>query len=280
MNIHALNPYIRHGSPSRIRPPLHINTRIILDYELLYVESGEFLLKYAGRDYSCTTGSILLICPGIPHSFHFLTQPVSQPNIHFDLCFDGFSEKVYISYHNYDTLPSHHRSLIRENMFPELAVSPFITIRDREFFLDAFYKIIFAENIHSLSCRIEMLRLLQMILSENPSKIQPLTAPAADTPQQIRAYIDSNFQHNISLTSLEQMFGYSKYYIERLFKQAYGESVIHYYNRKRMEAATELLGKHSVTDVAQKLGFSSVYAFSRAFRTYFGISPTGYNNSR
>ena len=44
MNIHEINPYIRHAAPSSIHPPLHINRRIILDYELLYVESGEFIL--------------------------------------------------------------------------------------------------------------------------------------------------------------------------------------------------------------------------------------------
>jgi len=274
MNIHEINPYIRHAAPSRIHPPFHINRRIILDYELLYVESGEFILEYADSTYTCSSGDILLICPNIPHSFHIPKETISQPNIHFDLSYDGLSEKLYISYQDFDSLPSSHRSLIRANIFPSLSTLPFLRINDREAFLKDFYEVISANDVHSLTCKIAFLRMLQMILAENQAVISGSSYPSHNTVQQVKAYIDANYQHKISLSTLEQLFGYSKYYLERMFQKNYNESIIHYYNRKRMESAPLLLKDNTVTDVAQMLGFSSVYAFSRAFRSYYGASPT------
>lgn len=274
MNIHEINPYIRHAAPSSIHPPFHINRRIILDYELLYVESGEFQLGYGDSTYTCVAGDILLICPNVPHSFHITTQAISQPNIHFDFSYDSLSEKLYISYQDFDVLPLSHRSMIRANIFPELSTLPFLRINDRESFLRDFYEIIAANDIHSLVCKSTFLRMLQMILSENQSTISSSSYTSHNTIQQVKAYIDANFQHKISLYSLEQLFGYSKYHLERMFQKNYGESIMHYYNKKRMEAAPLLLKEHTVTDVAQMLGFSSVYVFSRAFRSYYGTSPT------
>lgn len=280
MNIHEINPYIRHAAPSRIHPPFHINRRIILDYELLYVESGEFILEYGDSTYTCASGDILLICPNIPHSFHIGTQPISQPNIHFDFSYDSLSEKLYISYQDLDSLPSAHRSLIRANIFPTLSSLPFLRINDQQAFLKDFYEIISANDVHSLSCKIVFLRMLQMILAENQAMISGSSYSSHNTVQQVKAYIDANYQHKISLSSLEQLFGYSKYYLERMFQKSYNESIIHYYNRKRMESAPILLKDNTVTDVAQMLGFSSVYAFSRAYRSYYGISPTQHKTSR
>ena len=36
----------------------------------------------------------------------------------------------------------------------------------------------------------------------------------------------------------------------------------------------ELPQSKSVSDVAQELGFSSIYVFSRAYKNYFGYAPT------
>lgn len=280
MNIHEINPYIRHAAPSSIHPPLHINRRIILDYELLYVESGEFILEYDEASYRCAAGDILLICPNVPHSFHITSQVLSQPNIHFDFAYDSLSRKVYICYQDYASLPPAHRSLIRDNIFGASTTIPFLRISDREGFLKDFYEVITAGDKHSLTCKITFLRMLQMILAENQASISNSSAAPHGTVQQVKAYLDANYQHKMSLSSLEQLFGYSKYYLERMFQKEYGQSIIHYYNRKRMESAPLLLEDRSVSEVAQMLGFSSVYAFSRAFRAHYGTSPTKHRSSK
>jgi len=73
---------------------------------------------------------------------------------------------------------------------------------------------------------------------------------------------------------LEQYFNYSKYHLEREFTKAFGTSLIAYRNRVRMEHAACLLKEKAVTAVAEELGFSSVYVFSRAFKRHFGYPPS------
>ena len=275
MNLQQINPFIRHAAHSRIRPPMHINRRIILDYELLYVESGDFLLCYGDNTYRCRTGDILLLCPGIPHSFHITEAVLQQPHIHFDLCYDALSPQIYICFQDLNQLPEEHKKLIRENVFSN--TSPFLHVKDPAAFRELFYSIIDHKDPLRLDCRAQMLCLLQMILEDTPSTIVPGDASVPDLVPRIRSYIDSNYHQPVNLDALEAMFHYSKFYIEKLFVNTYGISIIRYRNQKRLEAAPALLRQHSVTDCASLLGYSSVYSFSRAFRQAYGISPTRYN---
>lgn len=276
MNILEINPYIRHAGQSTILVPYHINRRIILDYELLYVEDGEFVLTYNEKDYFCPKGTILFLCPNVPHSFHVLTQDLVQPNIHFDLRYDLKSTQLFVCYQDYPELTPAEQTLVRENVFPQLMDSPMLKITDKEQFLKNFYDIIDAEEKHSLICKSKMLCLLQTIITENAPEFTHIPSVNSGIAPLIKSYIDSNYDQNISLDVLEQQFDYSKFYIEKLFKQEYGVSVINYRNNKRMEAAIRLLKDHSVSETATMLGFSSIYSFSRAFRQAHGASPTKY----
>ncbi len=281
MNIAEINPYIRLAIHSELPAPFVIKKRVIFDYELIYIEDGELLLTYDDKVWFCQKGDILLLCPGISHSFQVSKVTLVQPHIHFDMKYDAYSENVYICYKDYEELTPTERSMIRENFFPNQDGSPFLKISNTEAFLKIFYEIIDSSST-SMSrffvCKSKMLLLLEMIMEENACismKKVPLNAGIASY---IRSFINANYYQNITLDILEQHFGYSKYYIEKIFKKAYGISVISYRNQKRMEAAVQLLTKHSVSETAYILGYSSIYAFSNAFRAAYGISPTKYRN--
>lgn len=279
MNLSEINPYLRLCIQSVIPANRQINRRIILDYELICLESGQLELEYNGTVFRFGPGDILLLCPGIPHAFHVLDQPVSQPHIHFDLIYDSYSPSVFISFQDMEALSEADRQMLRENLFPQLAASPLLAIRNPESFRRTFFRIIRSENHQSLQCKAWMLQLIETILAD-------LSLPEA-SPRTVwdrvafpvRSYLDANFQQDCSLDSLAQQFCYSKFYLETCFRQAYGVSILQYRNRQRMVAAAELLKDHSVTETAQLTGFSSIYSFSRAFRNHFGVSPSQYKNS-
>ncbi len=64
--------------------------------------------------------------------------------------------------------------------------------------------------------------------------------------------------------------------MEKQFREAYGISIMRYCAERRMARATELLKTESVTRVSEALSFSSINAFSRAFKTACGISPADF----
>lgn len=70
-------------------------------------------------------------------------------------------------------------------------------------------------------------------------------------------------------------FNYNYSYLSALFKQTTGESLSAYHRKKKLETAAALLKENGlgVTQIAELLHYSSPYAFSRAFKAEYGVSP-------
>lgn len=275
MKLAEINPYIRRAMRSVLPPLWQINQRIILDYELILIESGCVQLTYNHNTYLCKQGDVLLLCPNVPHTFCSPTG-VSQPHIHFDLQYDILSEQVFICFRDFPDLAPHERLLIRQNVLSQYLSSPLLKICNMADFSEHFYRIIDSQNHHSLSCKASMLTLLEAIMTDNSLDLFLEKPQLPSIAIQVKEYLDVNYCQNISLSALEKQFSYSKFYIEKCFKKETGLSVIAYRNQKRMVAAVELLGKHSVSETGQLLGYSSIYAFSQAFSRHYGKSPTEY----
>jgi AraC family transcriptional regulator, transcriptional activator of the genes for pyochelin and ferripyochelin receptors len=78
-----------------------------------------------------------------------------------------------------------------------------------------------------------------------------------------------------TLLALARQVGLNDCSLKRGFKQVYGTTVFGYLHQHRMEQARSLLLDHqwSVTEVARKVGYKNLCAFSTAFRKTFGVSP-------
>lgn len=102
-----------------------------------------------------------------------------------------------------------------------------------------------------------------------------------DVVRKIRHYIDTNYEKDISLTTLSQHFFISKYQISRLFKKQFGVNYSDYILKVRMEAAEMMLinSKEKIDDIAKRSGFEETSYFSRVFSKYFGMSPGEYRKN-
>ena len=99
-----------------------------------------------------------------------------------------------------------------------------------------------------------------------------------DVVRKIRHYIDTNYEKDISLTTLSKHFFISKYQISRLFKKQFEINYSDYILKVRMEAAEMMLlnSKEKIDDIARRVGFEETSYFSRVFSKYFGMSPGEY----
>jgi AraC-like DNA-binding protein len=97
---------------------------------------------------------------------------------------------------------------------------------------------------------------------------------------QIIQYIDINMENISSLSNLSQKLGYSYSHLSNVFKKKLGISIYQFYNEKRFGRAAELLRTElmTISDIAFRLNYQSLHAFSKAFRNYFGVSPSKYRN--
>ena len=120
----------------------------------------------------------------------------------------------------------------------------------------------------------ELLRnILQLVLScldEQPPQEETLA-------QKTRACLDTWHEPTLDMERLSRTLGYSREHITRCFSTAYHSTPKQHFMLNRMNHALQkLLSGAKVKDVAEELSFSSPYAFSKAFKKHFGLSPEQY----
>ncbi len=91
-------------------------------------------------------------------------------------------------------------------------------------------------------------------------------------------YMKENIYSGLTLSDVCTHFMLGKSHLSRIFKGFSGKGIIEYYNDLKISEAKKLLrdGKHSVSQIADLLGFSCIHSFSRSFKQTVGVSPTAY----
>jgi AraC-like DNA-binding protein len=93
-------------------------------------------------------------------------------------------------------------------------------------------------------------------------------------------YIGNNYTEDISLDTIADVAGFSKFHFSRLFKQFTDISFYDYLNQRRVKEAEKLLlDPHlTITEVAMRAGFSSIATFNRVFKNFKECTPTEFKN--
>ncbi len=90
-------------------------------------------------------------------------------------------------------------------------------------------------------------------------------------------YIHSLIDQKLSLDEIAAVSHFSTFHFHRIFHGIVGETVNDYVSRKKLEKAARTLicnPELSITEVADKGGYSSGANFSKSFKLYFGVSPS------
>ena len=96
--------------------------------------------------------------------------------------------------------------------------------------------------------------------------------------QQLQFYILENYTRDITLDSVAQALGYSKYYISRCIAELFGCNFRSLINSYRIALAQNLLMTDvgSIAQIARDSGFHSQSAFNRTFLQLTGQAPKQY----
>ena len=89
--------------------------------------------------------------------------------------------------------------------------------------------------------------------------------------------INSNIEKRLSVTELAVLCNMSEINLQKTFSHYAGVGIIEYFNRVKMQRATELLNEGaSVKQTALQLGFYDQNYFSTVFKRITGHTPSRY----
>lgn len=102
-----------------------------------------------------------------------------------------------------------------------------------------------------------------------------------DAFDRVVAYVEAHLTDPLNLDTICRETGYSCTYIQNIFKEKTGRSVMEYYKIIKLEKAKELIreGDYTFTQIAAILNYSSIHYFSKVFKKYLGMTPTEYSSS-
>ncbi len=112
-------------------------------------------------------------------------------------------------------------------------------------------------------------------LYELVHRIRTGTDGDAHPVDRIKRYVRYNYMLPLTVEGIARQFGFARSHIYRLFKERCGVGIKEYIIGQRMKAAMSFLKMgHSVGECARLVGYPDQFAFSKAFKEYYGASPS------
>ena len=247
------------GSLQALKP--HISRRQNLtSYLFFYIISGSGILNYADKEYAISEGDCVFIDCRTPY-FHQTSDNLWALNwIHF---YGPTCPAIYLKYVERGGQP-----VFRPNTLSSLDGQ-----WNRLYHLASS-----ADYIKDMRINEHIFSILTLIMEESWNPNAKVLSSKQQSVVNVKEYIDTHFAEKISLDELSEKFLLNKYYLERIFKEQFGTSIIKYLLNVRITHAKQLLRftDKSVEQIGTECGISPLYYFSRIFRQIEGISPSEY----
>lgn len=236
-------------------------------YELTCVTGGKGTVLTNDIPQDVSGGDIYLSFPG---DFHEIRSSESDPLKYDFFSFqtqnkvirDGFKQLM-------DNIPS-----CKERVIHNEQIFSCVSAAIAEFSSGSEYK----EELLNLLFEQIFYFTLRSFHSQKSSPQNLYVNSADELCYQLMHYIDTHMYRLKSLNDLSEKFGYNYSYLSDFFRKNTGDTLSGYYRTRRLNAAKLLLDerKLKIHQIAEILGYSSLYAFSKAFKHRYGISPEHY----
>lgn len=114
----------------------------------------------------------------------------------------------------------------------------------------------------------------------NINIIKDLTPAQESNINAALKYISMHYKEELSIETISNKIGFSKYYFCKIFRKQMGVTIHQYVTEFRINKAKELLAysKLSVSSIASKVGFKTSLTFMRAFKKSVQMTPSEYRD--
>ena len=240
----------------------HTSKRESLDsYLFIIVVSGTGTFSYMGKMYSLQAGDHLFIDCKKPYS-HESTD--SDP---WELMWVHFNGVLMDQYYRYFSNKTSSIAFRKDDLSEFNAIlENLIMLADKK-------------NIDSELMASHLLNSLitRVLTHKTDSKTKDMNM-IEDKIQQIKDYLDANYQNKIPLDMIADEFFISKYHMSREFKKAYGITIANYIIAKRITHAKELLRftDMQIEELGRLCGIEDNSYFNKVFRKFERMTASDY----
>ena len=93
--------------------------------------------------------------------------------------------------------------------------------------------------------------------------------------QDLIDWIDNHLDSRLDIDTVARRAGYSKWHLQRIFKEHTGQPLGEYIRAKKLQKSIERLAHSNepILNVAIALGFDSQQSFNRSFKRQYGRRP-------
>ena len=226
-----------------------------------FVAAGRGTLTIRGRDHDLVPGSVFAYGPGVPHAIR--TDPRQR------------LRKYYVDF--VGTVAAARMRSAR------IAPGSVLRVPQPQEIGEIFDLLQQCGLAHSSSTQAlcgQLLGVLLTKIAERGRRADDVDPRAFDTYDRFRRHLADGRCRFTSVAQAARGFRISPAYACRLFRRYDVTSPYQYLLRERMNLAADLLARRGsggdrplVRQVAEHLGFTDPYQFSRAFKRVFGVSP-------
>jgi AraC-like DNA-binding protein len=255
----------------------------------MYIKEGQIQVTVEQETYYGVSGDVFLFKPRQKHSIQSRGNAfVRQPHIHFDLIEEENSAEVPISFIPEEEMSDLEKSWFREDLLSSgsLDLPNHIRLRHPAVFEQMLFDLITEFRLKlpyfHLNVKGQLIKLITYLIRERHWTTAPNVQSNLPLLLNIQEYLSHHTDSDITLDELSSMFHLSKYYLARLFRNAFNTSPIQYHQMMRLEKAKQLIQFTDIPlqDISEQVGFLNINVFSRAFKNKEGVPPSHYRRKQ
>lgn len=241
-------------------------------YEFVYVENGHITCNTGNESIPLKENNLFLLSPGMPHVYRVEQEPSATVLI---VCFKSKSGMI-APIKGVHTLDKDMKLLIRKILSEakETFVFPF----DEKLTLNQHPRLGSQQLIENYIEEL-LIRLVQTVTykQKNVQIVSSHSDIKISVVDEIKQILRKNLYAKLTLSEISHHMLYSKTYINEIFKELTGMTIMQYYQDLKIDEAKNLLDhRESVNAVSERLCFESPQYFSKAFKRKTGQTPTEY----
>lgn len=240
-------------------------------YEIHFCLKGWAKFRVDGKEYVLSEGEVAYIPKNKTHQIYDISEDFEKIVWGYDLISDGTMQNELVKAH--------------------CVMKEFVIKKYEEDVLMPFYLIInnikqkklnWFENVKLyLYCFLtELVRILSGDIKIGDSG-KSVAVKSGIELETAKLYILDNLQNGVTVKDLARQMALSERQLFRLCYREFGVSVGDYIKQLQMEKAKSLLEETELTigEIAEKVGYSDRFAFSKAFTSYEGMTPAKFRVS-